>query len=254
MKSPSLNTQILVVIPARMEATRLPGKPLCTIEGIPLVVHAWRQAMKAVGNVIVACDDQRVYNIISSVGGKAVMTSRKHVSGSDRVWEAVQRVDRKCNFGIIVNLQVDLPFIDPKTIRRCIMPFLEKREAESDAHEIATLATPIKNINKQNDPNVVKVVATSLDRPYPKALYFTRARVPWGDGGILQHIGLYVYTRDALSRFIALPPSPLEKRENLEQLRALEAGMRITICFVKDAPQEVNTQEDLDSLNKRLGR
>lgn len=254
MKSHSLNTQPLVVIPARMQATRLPGKPLCIIEGIPLVLHVWRQAMKAVGNVVVACDDQRVYDIISSVGGKAVMTSRKHISGSDRVWEAVQRVDRKGNFGIIVNLQVDLPFIDPKIIRRCVMPFLEATEGEANAHEIVTLATPIKNINRQNDPNVVKVVATSLDSSYPKALYFTRARAPWGDGDILQHIGLYAYRRDALSRFIALPPSPLEKRESLEQLRGLEAGMPFTICLIKDAPQEINTREDLDNLNRRLGR
>jgi 3-deoxy-manno-octulosonate cytidylyltransferase (CMP-KDO synthetase) len=211
----------IVLIPARMNATRLPGKPLADINGAPMIVHVWRRAMEAdIGPVWVAADDPRVMEAVASAGGKAIMTRSDHPS--------------------------DLPTIETSIVRACLAPLAER------AVDIATLATPITREQEKDDPNVVKIVATELDASRLRALYFTRARAPWGEGRLLHHIGLYAYRREALRRFVGLPPSPLEKREKLEQLRALEAGMRIDVAVVDTAPLGVDAPEDLERARAML--
>jgi 3-deoxy-manno-octulosonate cytidylyltransferase (CMP-KDO synthetase) len=231
----------IVLIPARMDATRLPGKPLADIHGAPMIVHVWRRAVEAdVGPVWVAADDLRVMEAVASAGGKAIMTRTDHPSGSDRIFEALGSVDADGVHDVVVNIQGDLPTIEPSVVRACLAPLAEQ------AVDIATLATPITREQEKDDPNVVKVIATELDPTRLRALYFTRARAPWGEGRLLHHIGLYAYRRDALHRFVASLPSPLERREKLEQLRALEAGMRIDVALVDTAPLGVDAPEDLE--------
>jgi 3-deoxy-manno-octulosonate cytidylyltransferase (CMP-KDO synthetase) len=231
----------IVLIPARMAATRLPGKPLADIHGAPMIVHVWRRAMEAdVGPVWVAADDARVIEAVAGAGGKAVMTHFDHPSGSDRIFEALGIVDAAGIHDVVVNIQGDLPTIEPSLVRACLGPLAET------AVDIATLATPIMREQEKDDPNVVKAIATELDPTRLRALYFTRARAPWGEGRLLHHIGLYAYRREALGRFVAAPPSPLEQREKLEQLRALEAGMRVDIALVDTAPLGVDAPEDLE--------
>ena len=231
----------IVLIPARMNAARLPGKPLADIHGVPMIVHVWRRAVAAdVGPVWVAADDPRVVEAVASAGGKAIMTRCDHPSGSDRVFEALGLVDADGAHDIVVNVQGDLPTIEPSIVRASLAPLAE------EAVDIATLATPIRRDEEKDDPNVVKVIATELAPTRLRALYFTRARAPWGEGRLLHHIGLYAYRRDALERFVAAPPSPLERREKLEQLRALEAGMRIDVVLVDTAPLGVDAPEDLE--------
>jgi 3-deoxy-manno-octulosonate cytidylyltransferase (CMP-KDO synthetase) len=239
----------IVVIPARMNATRLPGKPLADIHGAPMIVHVWRRAMEAdVGPVWVASDDSRVVEAVASAGGKAIMTRSDHASGSDRIFEALGAVDADGAHDVVINIQGDLPTIEPSVVRACLAPLAE------DGVDIATLATPITREQEKDDPNVVKVIATELDPTRLRALYFTRARAPWGEGRLLHHIGLYAYRRDALRRFVAAPPSPLERREKLEQLRALEAGMRIDVALVDTAPLGVDAPEDLERARAMLAR
>jgi 3-deoxy-manno-octulosonate cytidylyltransferase (CMP-KDO synthetase) len=231
----------IVLIPARMNATRLAGKPLADIHGVPMIVHVWRRAVEAdVGPVWVATDDSRVMEAVASAGGKAIMTRSDHPSGSDRIFEALGAVDADGAHDVVVNVQGDLPTIEPSVVRACLAPLAEQ------AVDIATLATPITREQEKDDPNVVKVIATELDPTRLRALYFTRARAPWGEGRLLHHIGLYAYRRDALRRFVASLPSPLERREKLEQLRALEAGMRIDVALVDTAPLGVDAPEDLE--------
>jgi 3-deoxy-manno-octulosonate cytidylyltransferase (CMP-KDO synthetase) len=231
----------IVLIPARMSATRLPGKPLADINGAPMIVHVWRRATEAdIGPVWVAADDRRVMEAVASAGGKAIMTRSDHPSGSDRIFEALGLVDVDGVHDIVVNIQGDLPTIEPSIVRACLAPLAER------AVDIATLATPITREQEKDDPNVVKIVATELGPTRLRALYFTRARAPWGEGRLLHHIGLYAYRRDALRRFVGSPPSPLERREKLEQLRALEAGMRIDVALVDTAPLGVDAPEDLE--------
>ena len=231
----------IVIIPARMAATRLPGKPLADIHGAPMIVHVWRRAMEAdVGPVWVAADDERVIEAVAWAGGKAVMTRLDHPSGSDRVFEALGIVDVDGVRDVVVNIQGDLPTIEPSVVRACLAPLIDA------AVDIATLATPITREQEKDDPNVVKAIATELDPTRLRALYFTRARAPWGEGRLLHHIGLYAYRREALRRFVATPPSALERREKLEQLRALEAGMRVDIALVDTAPLGVDAPEDLE--------
>ena len=239
----------VVVIPARMNATRLPGKPLADIHGAPMIVHVWRRAMEAdVGPVWVAADDSRVVQAVAAAGGRAVMTRADHPSGSDRIFEALGAVDAGGRHDVVINIQGDLPTIEPSVVRACLAPLAEQ------AVDIATLATPIAREQEKDDPNVVKVIATELDPTRLRALYFTRARAPWGEGRLLHHIGLYAYRRDALRRFVAAPPSPLERREKLEQLRALEAGMRIDVALVNTAPLGVDAPEDLERARIMLAR
>jgi len=237
----------IVLIPARMSATRLPGKPLADIHGAPMIVHVWRRAMEAdIGPVWVATDDSAVIEAVASAGGRAIMTRSDHPSGSDRIFEALGLVDADGAHDVVVNIQGDLPTIEPSIVRACLGPLAEA------AVDIATLATPITREHEKDDPNVVKIVGTELGPTRLRALYFTRARAPWGEGRLLHHIGLYAYRRDALQRFVGLPPSPLERREKLEQLRALEAGMRIDVTLVDTAPLGVDGPQDLERARAML--
>jgi 3-deoxy-manno-octulosonate cytidylyltransferase (CMP-KDO synthetase) len=240
----------LVVIPARMASTRLPGKPLADIHGQPMIVHVWRRAMEAaVGPVIVACAETEVAAAVTAAGGTAVLTDPALPSGSDRVWQAVCRHDPEGRHAVIVNLQGDLPTLDPGLITAALTPFSD------DAVDIATLVAAITDPDERDDPNVVKAVvglaADGGDR-IGRALYFTRATAPWGDGPLWHHIGLYAFRRAALARFVATPPSPLEKRERLEQLRALEHGLRIDCVRVDTVPLGVDTPADLDKARRLL--
>ncbi len=240
-------THPIVLIPARMASTRLPGKPLADIAGEPMIVHVWRRAVETeVGPVVVATDDPRVAAAIEVAGGRAVMTRPDHQSGSDRIFEAVGAVDPAGSFDVVVNVQGDLPTIERAAVRACLVPL------DDAAVDIATLATPITRAEERDDPNVVKAIGAEVAPGRLRALYFTRARAPWGEGGLLHHIGLYAYRREALARFVALPQSPLERRERLEQLRALEAGMRIDIAVVDVAPLGVDTPDDLERARQML--
>ncbi len=233
----------LIVIPCRMHATRLPGKPLADIAGEAMVVHIVRLAKAAeAGPVLVATDAQEIFDTVVAAGGEAVMTRADHPSGSDRVHEAINAHPKAASADIIVNLQGDLPTLEPDLINQSIAPL--HASAETD---IATLCAEITEQSEIENPNVVKVVGTPLQSPdHLRALYFTRATAPSGPGPLYHHIGIYAYRRDALERFVKLPPSPLEKRERLEQLRALEAGMRIDVAIVDTVPLGVDTLEDLE--------
>ena len=237
----------LIVIPARMQATRLPGKPLADIAGTPMIVHVWRRAVAAnAGDVIVATDSGEIAAAVTAAGGKAIMTCADHVSGSDRVFEAVTKADPERRAGIIVNLQGDLPTLDPDLVTRCVAPL-----ATPDV-DIATLTAVISEPEERTNPNVVKVVGTPIADDRLRALYFTRATAPSGDGPLYHHIGIYAYRRASLERFISLPPSPLERREKLEQLRALEAGMRIDVAIVDTVPLGVDTPADLERARRLI--
>lgn len=239
----------LVLIPARLAATRLPNKPLADIGGVPMIVQVWRRAMEAaIGPVVVACDDVRIQKAVEAEGGRAVLTRADHPSGSDRIHEAASLVDPQGRHDVIVNVQGDLPTIDPQIIRASIVP-LADREVD-----LATLTVEITVEHERTDPNVVKVVGSPVGPNRLRALYFTRATAPHGDGPLYHHIGLYAYRRFVLDRFVSMPPSVLEKREKLEQLRALEAGMRIDAMIVDDVPLGVDTQADLERARAILGR
>lgn len=235
----------LILIPARMASTRLPGKPLADIGGRPMIVQvAMRAAESGLGRVVVATDAERVAEVVSAAGFEAVMTGDHHQSGSDRIFEALGKIDPQGRAEIVVNVQGDLPTIDPATIAAALEPLADPAVA------IGTLAATIEREAERANPNVVKVVGAAMPsprgRPVMRALYFTRATAPWGDGPLFHHIGLYAYRRAALERFVSLPPSPLETRERLEQLRALEAGMRIDVEVVDAVPLGVDTPADLE--------
>lgn len=231
----------LILIPARMASTRLPGKPLADIAGRPMIVRVADQAKAAnIGRVVVAADTQAILDAVKSFGFEAVMTRVEHQSGSDRIFEALQTIDPEGQFECVVNVQGDLPTIDPAIIARAIAPLSDT------SVDIATLAAEITRPEERTNENVVKVVGTALSRSRLRALYFTRATAPWGEGPLYHHIGLYAYRRSALERFVALGPSPLEQRERLEQLRALEAGMRIDVEIVETVPLGVDTPHDLE--------
>jgi 3-deoxy-manno-octulosonate cytidylyltransferase (CMP-KDO synthetase) len=231
----------LVLIPARMASTRLPGKPLADIAGKPMIVHvAARAAESGLGRVVVATDTEAVADAVRSNGFEAVMTRADHESGSDRIFEALEKLDPRGEVEVVVNVQGDLPTIDPETIRAALRPL------DDAAVDIATLGVEITREDEKQNPNVVKIVGSPLSDVRLRALYFTRATAPWGDGPLYHHIGLYAYRRAALERFVSLRPSPLEKRERLEQLRALEAGMRIDAEIVAAVPLGVDTPEDLE--------
>ena len=239
----------LVVIPARLAATRLPNKPLADIHGVPMIVHVWRRAVEAgIGPVVVACGDQPILDAVAAAGGAGVLTDPNHPSGSDRVWEAVQKIDPEARHDVIVNVQGDLPTLDGEFIRRSLAPI-----QADEAVDIATLVCPIADAASGSGPSVVKaVVAWRPAGGIGRCLYFSRVNVPGGDGPLLHHIGLYAYRRAALARFVGLPPSPLELREKLEQLRALEAGMRIDAAEVATEPLGVDTPADLDQARRML--
>jgi 3-deoxy-manno-octulosonate cytidylyltransferase (CMP-KDO synthetase) len=241
-------TSNLIVIPARLKATRLPDKPLADIAGEPMIVHVWRRAVEAgCGPVMVVTDAEAVRDAVRTAGGEALMTSPDHQSGSDRVFEAVRKLDPAGALDAIVNLQGDLPTLDPGLVRACLGA-LEHGEAD-----IGTIAAKITRDEERTDPNVVKVVGSPLASGDTLcALYFTRATAPHGEGPLYHHIGIYAYRRAVLERFVSLPPSPLETREGLEQLRALEAGMRIHVALVDTVPLGVDTPADLARARKLL--
>jgi len=230
----------LILIPARMAATRLPGKPLADIGGLPMIVHVLRRAeAAAIGPVVVATDSLAIEAAVQQAGGRAVMTRADHASGSDRVFEALGQVDPAGRAAIVVNVQGDLPTLAPSDIKAAAALLADP------AVDIGTVAAEIARAEERDDPSVVKVVGSPVGPARLRALYFTRATAPHGEGPLYHHIGLYAYRRRALERFVALAPSPLEKREKLEQLRALEAGMRIDVAIVGSAPLGVDTPEDL---------
>ncbi|MBR1161075.1 3-deoxy-manno-octulosonate cytidylyltransferase [Bradyrhizobium elkanii] len=239
----------LVLIPARMAATRLPGKPLLEIAGVPMIVHVLRRAEAAgIGQVAVATDTAEIAAAVKAAGGEVVMTRSDHPSGSDRIYEAMTTLDPGGHAEIVVNLQGDFPTITPETIRS-VMPALD-----DPAVDISTLASRIHTEEEDQAPSVVKAVGSPIGPNRLRALYFTRATAPYGDGPRYHHIGLYAYRRAALERFVALPPSPLEQQEKLEQLRALEAGMRIDITIVDSVPRGVDTPADLETARRILSK
>jgi 3-deoxy-manno-octulosonate cytidylyltransferase (CMP-KDO synthetase) len=236
----------IVLIPARLASKRLPNKPLADIEGEPMIVHVWRRAIEAeVGPVVVACGDAPIVEAITKVGGTAVLTDPNHPSGSDRIYEALQVVDPESRHDVIVNLQGDLPTLDPWAIRTVLAPLAQPEV------DIATLVAIIDNERDRGDPSVVKaVVGLAPGATTARALYFSRATVPTGEGDHYHHIGIYAYRRETLARFVSMPPGVLERRERLEQLRALEAGMRIDAVLVDAVPLGVDTQDELETARR----
>lgn len=237
----------LILIPARMASTRLPGKPLADIGGAPMIVHVMRRAAAAgIGPVVVATDSEPIAAAVQKAGGRAVMTGSDHASGSDRIFEALEIIDPAGEARIVVNVQGDFPMLEPADIKAVLVPLADPQV------DIATIASEIKDPGERADPNVVKAVATPIADGRLRALYFTRATAPHGEGPLYHHIGLYAFRREALARFVRLPPSPLEKRERLEQLRALEAGMRMDVMIVKSRLFGVDTPEQLEKARTLL--
>lgn len=238
----------IIVIPARMASTRLPGKPLAGIAGLPMIVRVWQQAIRAeLGPVLVAAAEAEIAAAIQNAGGDAILTQPDLPSGTDRVHQALRRHDPDRRFDTVINLQGDLPALDPAAIRT-VADALNVTGAG-----IATLAAEITCPADEDNPAVVKAVA-AWDPGYRRgrALYFTRTRAPYGDGPLFHHVGIYAFTRAALDRFVSLPVSPLERREKLEQLRALESGMHIEIARIDEVPLSVDTPEDLEKANQIL--
>ncbi len=243
----SSRSDLIVLIPARMQATRLPGKPLADIGGRPMILHVLDRAREAdVGEVAVATDDEAIRNAVERAGGRVLMTNAGHQTGSDRIFEALGKADPAGKVAVVVNLQGDLPSIEPVTIRRVVEPL------DDPAVDIATLAVEIADEEEKTNPNVVKVVGTPVGESRLRALYFTRATAPANDGPLYHHIGIYAYRRAALERFVKLPQGTLEKREKLEQLRALEHGMRIDVAIVDALPLGVDTPADLEKARALL--
>jgi 3-deoxy-manno-octulosonate cytidylyltransferase (CMP-KDO synthetase) len=225
----------IVLIPARLASTRLPNKPLADIAGKPMIVRVMERALAAnIGPVIIAAAEQEIVDAVTDAGGEAVLTDPELPSGSDRIMQALLQCDPTGVFDTIVNVQGDLPTLDPETIRDTV-----------NALGSADIATPVVEIVREDErtnPNVVKAVFGANRR----ALYFTRATAPTGPGPLYHHIGLYAYRRAALERFVSLPPGLLEQRERLEQLRALEAGMTINVAVVDTVPLGVDTAAELE--------
>jgi 3-deoxy-manno-octulosonate cytidylyltransferase (CMP-KDO synthetase) len=237
----------VVLIPARLAATRLPEKPLADIHGLPMIVHVLRRAQEAdIGPVAVATDTPRIAEAVEAAGGRAVMTRADHPSGSDRIHEALARLDTDGRHDLVINVQGDLPTIDPAAIRAAADLMADAEVA------LGTLVAEIVRDEERTAPHVVKMIGSPLGGGRHRALYFTRAMAPWGEGPLYHHIGLYAWRREMLARFVALPPSPLERREKLEQLRALEAGMRIDAQEVAVVPLGVDTAGDLDRARAML--
>lgn len=240
----------LLVIPTRMAATRLPNKPLADICGKPMIVHVWEKAVNTnLGPVLIASGDQEIVDVICASGGEAVLTDPSLATGTDRVKAAVDLYDPGKKYSHIINIQGDLPTLDPTLVRHVLEPFV------NPAVDMATLATPITDPHELTDTNVVKI-ALSLEKGQSigRALYFSRNLIPSGEGPHYHHIGLYAYTRDCLERFVSLPVNPLETRERLEQLRALAHGMRIDVKVVETkAPFGVDTPADLAKAIRVVG-
>ena len=238
----------IVIIPARMASTRLPGKPLADIGGLPMIVHVMHRAQEAaIGPVAIACADAEIATAIRNAGGTAVMTDPSLPSGSDRVHAALSELDPQAQHDVVVNVQGDTPTLDPVALRAVAGPLSDP------TIDIATLVAPIESEEEAANPSFVKAACVfERGRAVSQALYFSRSRVPHGDGPLWHHIGIYAFRRPALARFVALPESPLERRESLEQLRALEAGMRIACTRVEHGPFGVDTPADLERAREML--
>ncbi len=239
----------VIVIPARLDSKRFPGKPLVNIAGKTMIARMINIAEESsIGPVIVACCEKEVKDEAVALGVEAVMTDKNLPSGSDRVFAAINDIEMKTNekYDTIINLQCDLPFLPYKYIR------ILNDTMQSRGSQIATLAAEIKNTNEKNNANVVKVVFSTYPSQNKKALYFSRMPVPSGEGPMYHHIGIYAYKRQALEKFVSLKPSNLELRERLEQLRAIEAGLNIDIAIVDDVPDTVDTPDDLLDILKQL--
>ncbi|WP_455374030.1 3-deoxy-manno-octulosonate cytidylyltransferase [Limibacillus halophilus] len=249
-----MNANPIIVIPARMAASRLPGKPLADIAGLPMIVQVWRRAAEAdIGPVVVAAGEKEILDAVLAAGGEAVLTDPGLPSGSDRIHQALSRLDPDGRHDIVVNLQGDLPTLEAAALVRVTEPLADP------AVDIATLCAQITEAEERGNPNVVKIAAAFEGRAgRARALYFSRAPVPYDQGDaslpLYHHIGIYAYRRAALERFVSLPPSPLEKREKLEQLRALEAGMHIEVALVDTVPLGVDTPADLERARALLSR
>ncbi len=245
----------VIMIPARMQATRLPGKPLAEIAGEPMIVQVWRRAVEAdLGPVIVAAGEAEIVAAIERAGGRAVLTRADHPTGTDRIVEALDTVDPAQRFDAVINLQGDLPTIQPSSVRAALDLL------RNGAVDIGTLAAPMEDMAEVARPDVVKAIVELHEGglapeglPHGRALYFTRNPAPSGEGGFLHHIGLYAYRRAALDSFTSHPPGQLERREQLEQLRALAIGLRIDVAIVPEPPLGVDTAEDLEEARRRLG-
>ena len=250
-----INKKLIVTIPARLAATRLPNKPLADIHGRPMIVHVWERVVAAIGSidqVIVAAGDAEIVDVMQSAGGRVVLTDQDLPSGSDRVFRAIQEIEKQDGITLehIINVQGDLPTLAPEIVKKTA-------DLLQDGSEMASLVAEIKDPREIDNPNVVKAIvswdeASTKQEKVGRGLYFTRAAAPSGDGPYYHHIGIYGYQRDALEKFVNLPPSTLEKREKLEQLRALEDGMTIRLACVDTIPLGVDTQEDLDKARKIL--
>ena len=238
----------MIIIPARLASTRLPDKPLADIHSEPMIVHVWRRAVEAaLGDVVVACAEAEIADAVRAAGGRAVLTRPDHTCGSERVFEALEVADPEARCDAVINLQGDLPGIRPDVVAAVLRPLAE------GAVDIATVVAPIGAPADRDDPNVVKAaLSLAPGADAGRALYFSRAPVPHGDGPSYHHIGIYAYRRAALARFVALPPGPLEVREGLEQLRALENGMRIDAALVDTVPLAVDTPADLERARRLL--
>jgi len=239
----------IILIPARMASIRLPNKPLADINGLPMIVHVVNRAKEAgIGRVVVACAENEIKQAVEENGGEAILTNPDLPSGTDRIFEALRKCDPDGEHDVIINVQGDLPTIDPKIIKDCLIPF------ENDAVDMTSLVAKITDEAERNNPNVVKaVVAWGKNSPrIGKALYFTRTTAPYGEGDLYHHIGLYGFRRAAIEKFTSLPPSALEMREKLEQLRALENNMRIDVVEVDIVPLGVDAMEDLQKAREVL--
>ena len=238
----------IILIPARMSSVRLPNKPLAIINGDAMIVHVWRRAVQAnLGRVVVACGEGAIQEAIQKAGGEAVLTDPKEPSGSDRIFSALQNLDPDYEYDAVINIQGDLPILETSTIEAAWMLLADENV------DIGTAAAQITINEERNNPSVVKaIVAWEKNKLKGRALYFTRASAPSGEGPLYHHIGLYAFRRTALEKFVNLPMSPLEKREKLEQLRALENEMRIDVALVDTVPFGVDTPEDLERARKLL--
>jgi len=243
-----MGSDVLILIPARIASARLPGKPLADIGGLPMIVRVMRRAEQAaVGPVMVATDSSEIADAVTAAGGRAVMTRSDHATGSDRIFEALGIADPGGRANIVINVQGDFPMLAPSDIRAALGPLADP------AVDIATLALEITEDAERTDPNVVKAICSPVAPGRFRALYFTRTTAPSGEGPLYHHIGLYAYRRSALARFVKLPPSALEQREQLEQLRALEADMRVDVALTKNAIFGVDTPEHLEKARALLG-
>ncbi|MGC5747815.1 3-deoxy-manno-octulosonate cytidylyltransferase [Gluconobacter sp. NFX36] len=236
----------IIIIPSRLASTRLPRKPLADIGGLPMIVRVAKRALEAkIGTVVVAAGDQDILDAISGLEGvQGVLTDSSLASGSDRVHAALQQVDSAGEHDVVINLQGDLPLIEPASLAAVLEPL------KQDSFDIGTLAAPVQSEWERNAEQVVKIACDFGERSVARALYFSRLPIPWGAGPHWHHVGVYAWRREALERFVSLQPSALERRESLEQLRALEAGMTIGCARIEHAPQGVDTPEDLERVRK----